>query len=270
MAEWDDEDDGEFLNIHKVETGEDIRMNALVYGLMGVGKTRLLGSAEDCEHTSPMLLIDVEGGTLSLSGSDIDVIRPKHFDEIQEIYDYLRYDNDHYRSVGIDTLTEIQRKLSMGDILGTLQEDASYTNLAGHTPPDRYDWLQSGEQMRRFIRAFRDLSSLPDRERRIHVFFTALEKYDEERGIVCPSLPGILGPEVGASVDIMARMSIRVKTVREKRRKRRHLAMREFTRNDVKYLAKTRTPPHLEEPTEMWQPTIDKLLKRWIEEGGNE
>lgn len=269
--DWDEEDDWSAgLTVQKVETGQQIRMNVLVYGLIGVGKTRLLGSAMYCEHTKPMLLVDVEGGTLSLSGSDIDVVRPQNFSEIQELYDYLRYDNHQYRSVGIDSVTEIQRKLSMADILGTLQEDASYTNLAGHTPPQRYDWLSSGEQMRRFIRAFKDLAYLPDESRRIHVFLTALEKRDEERGIVCPSLPGILGVEIGAAVDVLARMS--VKTIEQETedglrvKQRRHLSLREEIDpvDETRYLAKSRTPENVSFPKEVWNPTVDKLLEHWL------
>lgn len=266
IADLDVEED--FLDIQKVETGSNIHMNVMIYGIIGVGKTVLLGSAEDCEHTYPMLFLDVEGGTLSLSGSDIDVMRPQNFEQIQEIYDFLRYDNDYYKSVGVDSLTEVQRKLSMAGILGTLQDDASYANLAGHTPPQRYDWLSSGEQMRRFIRAFRDLAYLPDEEKRIHVLFTALEKNDEERGIVCPSLPGLLGIEIGASVDILARMSIQTMELDEGRRKKmRHLALREFMKDDTKYIAKSRTPKHIKFPKEVWKPTVDKLLGLWL---GNE
>lgn len=257
------------LDIQKVETGKNIRMNILIYGLLGVGKTRLLGSAQDCKYTSPMLLLDIDGGVLSLSGSDIDIFRPQNFGQIQEVYDFLRFDNDYYRSVGIDSITEVQRKLSMADILGTLQEDASYSNLDGHKPPDRYDWLSSGEQMRRFIRAFKELAYLPDHKRRIHVFFTALEKYDDDRQLVCPSLPGLLGVEIGASVDVLARMSIqRFRTSDGKRKRRRHLALREFMGGkdgDVKHLAKIRKGiERAKFPTELWKPTVNRLLRYWM------
>ena len=260
------------ITIHKIESGDDVRLNVLVYGQLGVGKTCLLGSAQDCEETSPMLLIDVEGGTLSLSGTSIDIFRPQNFDEIQEVYDFLRFENTEYKSVGIDSLTELQRKLSMGEILGVLEEDASYTNLAGHKPPDRYDWLQSGEQMRRFIRAFRDLAYLREKDRRIHVFFSALEKTDENRSIVCPSLPGALGVEVGASVDVLARLSIQeVQTEDGRTRKVRHLSMREeIDENGIRYLGKIRMPKSNSFPTTLINPSASKLIRLWTakDQGG--
>jgi hypothetical protein len=256
----------DFLSEMVTLGNEDIRLNVLVYGLTGVGKTRFLGSAQKCEFTTPMFLLDIEGGTLSISGSKIEVFRPQNFVQVQQAYNFLRYENTKFKSVGIDSLTEMQQKLSMGDILGILQDDASYTNLAGHVPANQYDWLSSGEQMRRNIRAFKDLAYLPDKKRRIHVFFTALERTDEKRSIVCPALPGALGMSVGASVDVLARMSVRTLSTGEENFDKvyRHFALREFKDEEgMKYLAKARTPENIKFPKELWRPTVSKLLDLW-------
>lgn len=243
------------------------QVNILIYGLSGVGKTTLLGSAQDCELTSPMLFLDIEGGTLSVADKGIDIIRPQNFKDIQEVYDYLRFENKKYRSVGIDSVTEIQRKLSMGDILGVLEDDASYTNLANHVPADRYDWLSSGEQMRRFIRAFRDLAYLPDRSKRIHVLITALERLDEKSNKVCPALPGQLGLEIGASVDVLARMTVRETVTGEgdasKTVEKRHLSMRNVEEDGLTYLGRIRGPESAQMPTHLWRPTVSRILALW-------
>ena len=256
---------------YRADTGADIRMNVLVYGLSGIGKTRFIGSADKSPLATPMLLIDVEGGTLSIAGSKITIVRPTSFKQIQEIYDFLRHENDYYKSVGVDSVTELQRKLSMGEITGTLDEDSSYKNLADHTPTDRYGWLQTGEQMRKFIRAFRDLAYHPESEKRIHVFMTALEKSDDVRQIVCPSLPGLLGLEIGASMDVLARMSMQILKVGDKKKKVRQLRMSEWLDDDgTKYLAKARVPETAKFPKELWRPTVQKLLSNWMSEGGDE
>jgi len=257
------------MKIRKVERAEDVRVNALFYGITGVGKTTLLGTAQKCPATSPILLIDVAGGTHSLAGRRIDIVRPVNFTEIQEIYDFLRHDNTKYKSVGIDSITEIQRQLSMAGILGDIDENASHTNLAGTTPADRYDWLSSGEQMRKFIRAFRDLAYLPDVNRRIHVFITALEKMDENRSVICPSLPGLLGVEIGASLDILARLSVEQVLVSEEEdsetTEARHLLLHERQDDSgSRILAKVRTPVPTKFPKEMWSPTVSKLVGTWV------
>jgi len=260
------------MDIFRAETGKDIHINLLVYGATGVGKTTFLGSAEACSLTAPMLLVDVEGGILSLAGSDIDIVRPQSFADIQEIYNFLRFDTHRYRSVGIDSLTEIQRKLSMGGILGDLDEDDEekrYQNLEVYKPPDRYDWLSSGEQMRKFIRAFRDLAHLAERGKRMHVLFAALEKKDQERSVVCPSLPGVLGVDVGGSVDMLARLSIQQVVVgqEEEERELRNLLFHTRTDDDGEFqiLAKVRKPLNADFPHEIWRPTVYRVLRAWIE-----
>lgn len=254
------------IKITKLPTGKNVRLNMLIYGKTGSGKTRLLGSAQRCDLTRPMLFVNIEGGTASLDPNDnIDVFSPQNFGQLQELYDFLRHENTEYRSVGIDSLTEIQRKLSMGEITGSLEDDASYSNLAGHTPPDRYDWLQSGDQMRRFIRAFRDLAYLPDQRRRIHVLFTALERIDEKFLVVCPSLPGALGPESGAFVDILGRLTLEHIEIDDKIRSVRRLVMTETQDDSVTYLGKARVPTGSAFPTEMRKPTIDGIITAWMD-----
>jgi hypothetical protein len=103
-------------------------VNGLIYADTGAGKTYLLGTALDCPEMCPPLLIDVDGGSLTLHGLDIKIARPKNWKEIQAIYEYLFFDNRTFRSVFIDTLTETQRRHSMGTILGEVdqQKDGYY------------------------------------------------------------------------------------------------------------------------------------------------
>lgn len=179
---------------------------------------------------------------------------------------YLREKNRKYKSVLIDGLTEIQRKLSMGEILGELESDDSYNDLAARKPADRYDWLTSGEQMRKLVRAFRDLAYHPDVERRIHVIMTASEKSDEDRNIVCPSLPGKVGMEIGGSVDVLARLSVERVQVGDagEEKELRRLLLHESVEDGTKILAKVRAPEELGFPREIWKPTVAKLVGQWV------
>lgn len=251
------------MRLSAIETEDDIRLNVLVYGLTGVGKTGLLGSAQDCTATSPTLIIDTDKGLATLAGSKAKVVRPTSFDEIQDIYNYLRFDNTKYKSVGIDGLTVTQQDLSMGSIIGILEGEGAYTNLASHTPSTQYDWLSSGEQMKRFISAFRDLAYLKDRARRLHVFFTALERTDEKRNIVCPALPGVLGLEVGAKVDVLGRMTLTSKKTEGGTKDLYYMWMKQREVDGYTYLAKVRKPNGMSFPKGIADPTVEKLLNLW-------
>lgn len=253
------------LRTRKAVLDRNVCVNMLVYGRTGVGKTTLLGTAEECEFTSPTLFVAADPGILSIAGSGIDVITPEDFTEIQEIYEYLRFDNTKYKSVCIDSLTVAQRT-SMYGIIGVL-EDGSYGKLDETVPPDRYDWLSSGEQMRRFISAFRDLAYLKESKRRIHVFFAANEKVDDKTGYLCPSLPGTLATEIGAHVDMLARLTKEeAETDREEEiGTYRHLQLdEEIVETGATVMAKVRTPWKTSVPSEMWEPTVDKILKVWF------
>ena len=189
-------------------------LNVIVYGDSGAGKTRLLGTAIECPEASPVLFIDVDSGVATLDGMGIigderlDIVRPRSWADFQRIYEFLANDNDYYKCVVIDSLTEIQRKFSMGTILGDIGEGIdTYNDLGKTAVPTRQDWMRTGDQMRKLIRALRDLAYLEDESRRVHVIMVALEKYEEKRRVICPALSGTLGLECGAFVDILARLS---------------------------------------------------------------
>ena len=243
-------------------------LNMIIYGDTGAGKTHLCGTAQDFAETSPTLLIDFEGGTRTLYGREIDITRPKTWKEIQAIYEYFIHDNDKYECVVIDPLTEAQKRHSMGNIMDEMDGDY-YADLERAEAPTRQDWLRSGEQMRKLIRAFRDLAYLKNKERRVHVIMTALERFDEKKQTVCPQLPGALGLECGAMVDILVRLSRQqVENDEGESSIRRHLLTDDYI-DDVgtKYLAKNRGNRL---GLHMWNPTVEKILGVWKREDIND
>lgn len=177
-------------------------VNILIYGEPGTGKTVLAGSASVVEAMSPVLLLDIEGGTMSLADtySNVDVIRITHWLDLQKIYNKL-YAGDHgYKTVILDSLTEAQ-KLSMGDIMKrAVKEDP---DLDPDVPTMRA-WGKNIEQMRKFTRALRDLPC--------NVIFTALVDSDKDnRGktVSRPSFQGKLKGEVPGFMDIVAYYYVR-------------------------------------------------------------
>lgn len=176
-------------------------LNILIYGDSGTGKTTLAGSADDVPEMRSVLLIDLEGGTESLRNSypEVDTVRVQSWKEMQEVYDALHRGDHGYNTVIVDSLTECQ-KFNMYTIMTELVNRK--TDEGKDVDPDIpsvREWGKNIEQMRKFVRAMRDLP--------IHTIFTALEqqKKDDKTGAVQvkPSLSGKLADEVAAFLDVV-------------------------------------------------------------------
>jgi phage nucleotide-binding protein len=176
-------------------------INMLIYGKSGVGKTQLAGSADAVPSMRKVLVMDVEGGTLTLGHSypDVDVVRVKNWDEIADLYDFLEAGNHEYRTVIIDSLTEAQ-KFNMSAVMAKrILEREEKGEVQDPDVPDMRAWGKNIEQIRKFVRAFRDLE--------MNTIFTALAKEEKNprTGAIekMPYLSGKLAGEVAAFLDIV-------------------------------------------------------------------
>jgi hypothetical protein len=173
-------------------------LNMLIYGEPGAGKTVFAGSADDVPEMSPVLVIDVEGGTFSLRDfyPNIESVRVRSMDDIQFVYAALVENPSRYKTVVLDSLTEIQ-KIIMQSIMKKVVEDDPERDPE---VPSIREWGKSGEQVRRVVRAFRDLEC--------HTIFTALVDSDKDnktgKTTNYPSLPGKAKREIPGFVDIVA------------------------------------------------------------------
>lgn len=177
--------------------------NLLLYGEWGTGKTRLAGSADAVPAMRKVLFVDVEGGTFTLRSCypDVDVVRVRSWEEMQSVYDELYANPKLYNTVVIDSLTEVQ-KFNMAQIMQDLvisdpERDPDIPSLR--------EWGKNVEQIRRFVRAFRDLP--------LNTIFTALVRYDKNNktGVVTkkPSLSGKLADEVAGFLDFVVYLYIK-------------------------------------------------------------
>lgn len=176
--------------------------NLLVYGKSGVGKTRLAGSAHAVPEMRRVLYIDVEGGILTLRREfpEVETIRIKSWSDMQRVYDALYAGGHGFNTVILDSLTEIQ-KFNMDQIMQRLVESNNERDM---DVPSLREWGKNLEQIRRFVRAFRDLP--------LNVIFTALEREDKDRllrPVKLPSLSGKMAGEVAAFLDIVLYYNIK-------------------------------------------------------------
>lgn len=214
-------------------------INVLIYGDSGVGKTVLSGSASVVPELSPVVVLDIEGGTRSLEKRypNAKKIRITSFSQLEKVYVDLRDKNHGFKTVVIDSLTEA-RAFGMYEIMKrALQNDPD----RDPDLPGIGEWGKSAEQTKRLIRAFRDLP--------MNTIFVCLATTDQDkkgRRLTKPSLPGKMGAEVAAFLDVVLYMYRKEDPDTEE--VKRYL-LSSFT---DEFVAKDRTdrlPPVIEEPT---------------------
>lgn len=171
-------------------------LNLLVYGDPGAGKTFLAGTAQDHPKTSPILILDIEGGTTTLRHrQDIDVIQIRSIQQIVDVYNKLVSENNgYYKTIVVDSLTELQ-KLDMSDIMKELVQ-----RRPDRDPdvPDVREWGKTGNHMRKIVRGFRDLP--------MNTILTALvDPFKDTTGSVTfyPALPGKMRTELAGFFDVV-------------------------------------------------------------------
>lgn len=179
-------------------------INLLAFGLPGCGKTWFLGTAEDHADTSPLLILDVEGGSKTLrKRTNIDVVQVRSIDEIAGWHKRLMEENDvlGYKTIGIDSGSELA-KLDMREIMLKAKNDRPDIEV---DVPGFREWGIAGEHMRRIIRAYRDLP--------MNFIFTShvdIRQDDLNRTTYAPMFSGKLRVEAPGFLDIVGYMTTKI------------------------------------------------------------
>lgn len=115
-------------------------LKILIYGDSGVGKT-VFGS------TAPEpLYLSAEAGLLSIASKDIDTVTISTWTDLNEAFEWLKSGKHPYKTVVVDSLTELQKK-NQDHLLAA----------SGKKDMTQQLWGQNIEAMRKACRAFRDL-----------------------------------------------------------------------------------------------------------------
>lgn len=166
-----------------------VRMNALIHGPSGAGKTYLAGTMADDPRTSPTLFLDFKGGIETLVGRDLDTGTVRDWTDYNEAYEILSDPDTKYRSFVIDSISDTQ----VEGLLSLLEQDNKRAHEDIISQPE---WGIILVQMRRLIRHFADLP--------LHKMMTCLSDDDLDKkegrikvpmvqGSFRQELPGIFG-----------------------------------------------------------------------------
>lgn len=241
-------------------------ISAVIYGRSGTGKTTLAATAP-----KKQLYLDVrDEGTDSIADvKDIDVVEIDEFASFEETYWWLRKNPDRYKSIVIDTVSQLQTIVAQ-------EVAASKNKEVGRDGPKwgeltQRDWGTISSIMKEWLGNYRDLTRLG-----MDVIFIAQDRtfnfsedYDEgEEGLLVPEVGPALSPSIArslnASVSVIGHTFVRErKIVKEVKGKKKSRTVVEYclglSPNPV-YIRKVRKPRDVEVPDAIVDPHWDDIV----------
>lgn len=195
---------------YAVKRRPDRRINAMIYGASGAGKTTLAATAQANKEMADVLFLNFEGGLLSVEDLDlpegigaVDITGPEALDEIFWVLHKSRSQPDHpyarFKTVVIDSGSELAtrwlerttlaaaeriEKLASGDSKKRDMDIA--TRLRDGSLIRQEDYGTQTRQMARLLRMFRDMD--------MSVIITAFERFEYPRN-KDNAPPNACGPE---------------------------------------------------------------------------
>jgi len=135
------------------------RINALIYGEPGDGKTHLSGSADEVPEWRKVLQLDVEGGSMTLRRKfpRVETVRVTSWSKLWDIgHDLFMNDCYDFGTVIIDNLTEAQN-LCKRKVMEDAKERAKDPDDIELEVPRQRDWGVLAERTMLLVRNYRDL-----------------------------------------------------------------------------------------------------------------
>jgi len=231
------------------------------YGRAGTGKTTLAGS-----FPGPILLLDVnDQGTDSVSDVDhIDVLETHAWDDFEVAYWWLKKNPDKYKTVVIDTVTQLQQ-LAIEKILIDQEKDPEKAGEWGVMT--KKQWGQVASMMKMWVTNLRDLP--------MEVVFLAqdrtsdTETEDPEIMIdpeIGPRLTPSISAHLNAEVSVIGNTFIRRKVTVKKGPdgKKKEVEKTQYCLRigpNAVYVTKARKPKTITLPGVLVDPTYESLME---------
>lgn len=184
------------------------RINGIIYGLPGVGKTRLCASADAVPQMRRVLLLDVDGGALSAQDlyPNVERLPITTWDQIMNVYRDLASGMDHgYQTVILDTGTEAQKYDQASVMKKAAEIAAAKGEVRDEAVPSFREWGITQDHFRAMVRGFRDLPLN---------FLMTLHVKDQQNEMTgrvskSPDLPGKLARQIAGFFDVVLYMYVK-------------------------------------------------------------
>lgn len=132
------------------------KLNMLVYGEAGVGKTWLAGSASRVPSMRNVLYVDAEAGKATLrEHPEVEIVPARKWADYISIYNALRAGGHSYHTVVLDSLTEILEQCK-DQVMIEMKLDPENEQRDEDIPSIR-EWGKLQVRLLRLIRLYRDL-----------------------------------------------------------------------------------------------------------------
>ena len=241
-------------------------LRCVFYGRAGSGKTTLAASFPNA------LLIDIknEEGTASVSDvKGLKVFSAETWEELEEIYWYLSEAKHTFKTVILDTVTQMQ-ELAIRHVLTKSKKKVEEGDEGGWGTMTKQTWGDVATLMKTWIGHYRELG--------INVVFLAQERIfnagddvAEDVGQIDPEVGPRLMPSVSstlnAAVDVIAHLFVREKIVRKrdkatkKTEETRTIQFCARVGPHGYYITKVRKPKDVVTPAFLVDPTYEDLIE---------